>query len=90
MSLHQWEIVVVIAVGVSAVIGAGYSVGRAFRSCKAAMAEGVSRAVDHSDTGKLVKYHLGPNGTTPPIHQRIRRLEEAHNIEQTEVNDEGH
>lgn len=85
MGLEEWEIVVVIAVGVSAVIGAGYSIAKAYRSVVAAMAEGVSRAVDHSDAGRLVKYHLGPNGTTPPIHQRIRRLEEAHNIENTEV-----
>lgn len=44
----------------------------------------ISAAVDLSDTGHLVQYHLGPNGTTPPVYQRIRRLEEAHHIEHIE------
>lgn len=28
-----------------------------------------------SDLRNLTQYHLGPNGTTPPIHTRIARLE---------------
>ena len=31
--------------------------------------------VNNSETGHLVKYHLGPNGTTPPMHRRIAVLE---------------
>lgn len=45
---------------------------------------GISAAVDLSDTAHLVSYHLGSNGTTTPIHERIRQLEIAHNIEVTE------
>jgi len=33
------------------------------------------KAVNESATGKLVAYHLGPNGTTPPLHTRLSRLE---------------
>ena len=33
--------------------------------------------VAESETGKLVKYHLGPNGTTPAVHLRLSRLEIA-------------
>lgn len=36
-------------------------------------------------TQKLVEYHLGPNGTTTPIHRRLSALEHAHNIEHDEV-----
>lgn len=31
--------------------------------------------INTSETGHLVKYHLGPNGTTPPMHRRIETLE---------------
>lgn len=69
---------VIVAVGITAVIGAGYSVHRAVKSIRT-WAEGVvelakhgfSDAVDSSATGHLVKYHLGPNGTTTPMHVRV-------------------
>lgn len=35
----------------------------------------VRHQINDSTTGKLVAYHLGPNGTTPPIHKRLARLE---------------
>ena len=31
--------------------------------------------INQSTTGKLVAYHLGPNGTTPALHTRLARLE---------------
>lgn len=46
--------------------------------------EWVKRTVADSPTGQLVAYHLGPNGETPPIHSRLRRLEQAHGIEADE------
>ena len=76
--------IVVGASGVSAVIGAGYLVHRAYKSFRAWWAQTwdrlellFSKAVDNSATGHLVKYHLGPNGTTRPMHQRVCSIEEA-------------
>lgn len=70
--------VVVIASGIIAVIGAGYSIHRALRSIRAWVRRIIaiakhefSDAVDTSKTGHLVTYHLGPNGTTTPMHQRV-------------------
>lgn len=37
------------------------------------------------NSSKLIRYHLGPNGDTPPIHRRIAELERAHNIEPPEI-----
>lgn len=88
--LDDWEALVAIAVGITAIFGALVCVGKFLKSVSTITADVISTAVDHSDTGKLVRYHLGPNGSTPPIHQRIRRLEEVHNIENTEVCDEDH
>lgn len=34
-----------------------------------------------AETKHLVEYHLGPNGTTTPVHVRLVALEKAHNIE---------
>jgi len=31
--------------------------------------------INQSTTGRLVAYHLGPNGTTPALHTRLARLE---------------
>lgn len=88
--MDDWETLVAIAVGITALFGASVCVGKFLKWLAKVSTEAVSLAVDHSDTGKLVKYHLGPNGTTPAIHTRLRRLEEAHNIENTEVCDEDH
>ena len=35
----------------------------------------LQRSINESSTGKLVAYHLGPNGTTPALHTRLSRLE---------------
>lgn len=35
-------------------------------------------------TAKLVEYHLGPNGTTPPVWFRLQLMEKAHRIEHDE------
>lgn len=88
--MDDWTLLVAIAGGFTVLFGASVCVGKFLKSLSTVTADVISIAVDHSDTGKLVKYHLGPNGSTPPIHQRIRRLEEAHNIENTEVCDEDH
>jgi hypothetical protein len=37
--------------------------------------EFLQHAINESSTGKLVAYHLGPNGTTPALHTRLSRLE---------------
>ena len=75
--------IVVAASGVSAVIGAGYLVHRAYKSIRAwgvqmwDRAERLfSTAVDSSATGHLVKFHLGPNGTTKPMHERVGSIEQ--------------
>lgn len=67
--------------GVLACLGALVKFARAtMRSAR----RGISAAVDLSDTAHLVRYHLGPNGTTRPVHERLRQLEIAHQIEQTD------
>lgn len=75
---------VVAAIGVSAVIAAGYSIHRALKSIRAWVkrmisiaAHEFSQAVDASSTGQLVKHHLGPNGTTTPIHERVGAIERS-------------
>lgn len=80
---------------VSGVIGCAYTVHRAIRSVHAWIermwdrAEQLfSRAVDASSTGHLVRYHLGRNGTTTPMHERMARLEAAHDIEDRPENAE--
>lgn len=88
--MDDWTLLVAIAGGVTVLFGASVCIGKFLKSLATVSSDVISMAVDHSDTGKLVKYHLGPNGTTPPIHQRLRRLEEVHNIENTEVRDEDH
>ena len=30
-----------------------------------------------AEQGHLIRYHLGPNGTTKPIHQRLQDIEQA-------------
>lgn len=82
--------IVVGASGVSAVIGAGYLVHRAYKSFRVWAAQVwdraeqvFSKAVDNSATGHLVKYHLGPNGTTRPMHQRVCSIEEAQSTHNT-------
>lgn len=75
--------IVVAASGVSGVIGAGYLVHRAYKSIRAWVAQTwdraerlFSNAVDSSATGHLVKYHLGPNGSTKPMHERVGSIEQ--------------
>lgn len=85
---------VLVAVGITAVIGAGYQINRAVRSI-ARWVEGLvelakkafSVAVDESATGHLVHYHLGPNGETPALHKRVtdnQAVELEHHRENTE------
>lgn len=31
----------------------------------------------NSDHVEYVRYHLGPNGTTTPVHERLKRLESS-------------
>jgi hypothetical protein len=86
---------VVAAIGVSAVIAAGYSIHRAYKSVRAWLDRmwdlaraAFSDAVDASSTGHLVRYHLGPNGTTPPMHQRVsenQTLEKLHHEQNTKL-----
>lgn len=45
------------------------------------MSEMRDEFVDFRD---YVRYHLGPNSNTTPIHRRLERLESAHNIEDEE------
>jgi hypothetical protein len=75
---------VVLAVGVSAVIAAGYSIHRALRSIRAwgvrtwaRLEDMFSKAVDASNTGHIVRHHLGPNGSTAPMHERVASLGQA-------------
>lgn len=89
--VSTWHDAGVVAVAVSAVIAAGYSINRAYKSIRRWVArmivlakEAFSDAVDASATGHLVKYHLGPNGKTRAMHERLKNLEEAHAIEQTD------
>jgi len=35
----------------------------------------LKRQINESETGHLVKYHMGPNHNTPAIHTRLSRLE---------------
>ena len=49
----------------------------------------VRSQINDSETGKLVKYHLGPNGTTPPVHRRIAMLELRALVDSFEDEDEG-
>lgn len=82
--VEEWTAVGIVAGSLTAVITCGYAVVRAWRSIKRRLVEAWSAAVDHSETGHLVRYHLGPNSGTPPIHERIRRLEVVHGIKDTE------
>ena len=36
-----------------------------------------------SATSRLVRYHLGPNGTTKALHHRVSDIERANGIEET-------
>ncbi len=86
---------VVAAIGVSAVIAAGYSINRAYKSLRAwivrmgdAAKQAFSDAVDASTTGHIVKHHLGQNGTTTPMHVRVSSIERAqtdHNEAATKI-----
>jgi hypothetical protein len=40
-----------------------------------------------SATAHLVKYHLGPNGETKPLHHRVSDIERANGIEATSPKD---
>lgn len=80
-----------VAAAVTALIGCGYAIRRAVASIRAWVVSMVARtkeafsaAVDDSATGHLVKYHLGPNGKTTPMHVRMARLEVVHDIEDQE------
>lgn len=72
---------VLIAAGiVTAVISAGYAVARLVRSFWAGFKHAVREATedlrdDVSATRRIVDYHLGPNGETKPMHERIGTLE---------------
>ena len=49
------------------------------------LAAKANRIIDTTETSaKLIRYHLGPNGDTPPIHKRIAELERVHDIEPPE------
>ena len=51
------------------------AVGWAWRQIRRKVFEPIAK------TQRLVEYHLGPNGTTTPIHKRLIALEKAHQIE---------
>lgn len=65
---------------ITGVLVCATAVGKALRWFFGWVRRGISAAVDLSDTAHLVRFHLGPNGTTTPMHQRMSRLEEAHGI----------
>ena len=79
--LQQWEEAGLAAGALTAILAAGRASLLAWRSLKRRTREAWSAAVDSSDMAHLVRYHLGPNGTTTPMHTRMARLEQAHNIE---------
>lgn len=59
--------------------------GRLMRWLWSGFEGAVARATDdiRADLSKLkhiTEYHLGPNGATTPVHERLKRLEEVHDI----------
>ena len=65
---------------VTATITAGYAIARLARSFWVGFKLAVREATEdlHEDvvaTKKIVTYHLGPNGTTKPMHDRLGTLE---------------
>lgn len=66
-----------IATGIGIVIG----IFTLIEKFSGAMGRWVQRQIEASKTARLVEYHLGPNGKTRPIHQRLMKLEEAHGID---------
>jgi hypothetical protein len=79
----------IVAAIISGVVGAIYAVGRLSGSTMKWMWTGFESAVkratddirdDVSELKHLTKHHLGPNGTTTPMHKRMKRLEEVHGI----------
>ena len=65
---------------VTATISAGYAIARVVRSFWVGFKHAVREATedlrdDVSATRKIVDYHLGPNGETKPMHERLGTLE---------------
>jgi hypothetical protein len=58
-----------------AFVAALEAIRRVSKWAKQATIAGISAAVDLSDTGHLVAYHLGPNGDTKALHERVKSLE---------------
>lgn len=63
------------------VVGLALGMLSLFERLTGSLGRWVERRVDTSATGKLVGYHLGPNGSTPAMHRRLKKLEVAHGIE---------
>jgi hypothetical protein len=81
-----------IAGAVVALIGALYGIGRVIRSSWRFVKNVDETLTVTKQTHHLVRHHLGPNGSTPPLHTRVAgierrmvRLEAAHDIEDDEV-----
>ncbi len=77
---------------VTAVISAGYAVARLVRSFWAGFKRAVREATedlreDVSATRKIVDYHLGPNGETKPMHERLCTLETDLRQHMTDANE---
>lgn len=50
------------------------------------LAKKANRIIDTTEqSAKLIRYHLGPNGDTPPIHRRLAQLERVHDLEPPEI-----
>jgi hypothetical protein len=79
--VDEWRDAGVVAASLTAMIVAARTFLAAWRSCKRRLSTAWSTAVDASNTAHLVRHHLGPNGETTPMHQRMARLERAHDIE---------
>ena len=70
------------AAALSAIIGLVYLLAKAIRSVQSITIKAISAAVDLSNTGHLVDYHLGPTDGTTPLYQRVQaeatQVDECH------------
>lgn len=85
---------VLIAAGiVTAVVSAGYAIAKVVRSFWAAFRHAVREATEdlHEDvrqTKHVVNYHLGPNGATKPMWERLRIVEANLKLHMKNTDDE--
>lgn len=88
--LPEWNLVAW-CVAIVSIVAAAEALRRAFRWFRTAAKNAISAAVDLSETAHLVRFHLGPNGTTPPLHKRvsdIAAIEKVHHRQNADRLDE--